>query len=513
MAMLAALAALPLVSGACSGTSDYDRRADATTTIAPTTTTAPAPSTTVPPDAGSEEEASEQPAPAAEPAATAGSFDGAGDSFYPFLGNGGYDVLHYDIALVVEPAEQAVEAVTTITARSAEHLAAFSLDLHGLDVASVTVDGDRAEFSRYGHELSVTLPAPLPPGAEFTTVVDYSGSPGTINDPGVPFLALGWHWTDTASFTASEPLGSMTWFPSNNHPTDKATFEIRVTVPEGLTAASNGVLADEATEAGMTTFTWNMDDPMATYLASVYIGEFERWEHGSDDPDGPLLRDYVAVGYRTAGAGPDVQDALSVTPDVIGYFEELLGPYPFDAYGTIVMPFEIGFALENQTLSLHGIDTLDPMFIIHEVVHHWLGNSATLDDWSETWLHEGFAAYLTFMYQADRDGLDLDATMAWVHEAVADGKASPLMALEHGEMFGLSPYYRGALALHALRLHLGDAPFRETLRAHYEQGAGATTSTAAFLYTAWSVGGDEAVAVLKPWLYDEALPPPPEPGS
>ena len=513
LVLIAVLLAGALVSTACSGADDdIDPPAAATTAAAPTSLAdedAPvdAPASTTSTEAPApDEETTPEVSPDAEPAVVANSFDGLGDSFYPFLGNGGYDVLHYDIALDVEPAERAIDAVTTITARSTEHLVAYSLDLHGLDVASVTVDGVDAAFHRYGHELAVELPAPLPPDAEFTTVVSYSGSPSAVDDPGVRVVALGWHWADTASYTASEPLGSMTWFPSNNHPTDKATFEIRVTVPEGLTAASNGVLADEATAAGRTTATWVMDDPMATYLASVYIGEFERIDHGRAGGDGPLWRDYLPVG-----APAEVAEALAITPDVIDYFEDLFGTYPYDAYGTIVMPFPIGFALENQTLSLHGIDTLGPDFVVHEILHQWLGNSNTLDDWSETWLHEGFATYLTFLYLADRDALDLDATMGRVHGIVAAEEAAPLMGLELGEMFKLSPYYRGALAVYALHRHTGDDLFEEILRVHYERGAGSTTSTAAFLHTVWELAGSEAVAVLEPWLYDEAVPESPAP--
>ena len=115
----------------------------------------------------------------------------------------------------------------------------------------------------------------------------------------------------------------MSWFPSNNHPTDKATFEIRITVPEPLTAAANGILVDETSSDGNTTTTWRMDDPMATYLAAVYIGDFERVE--TNEPGSPLIRDYVPRG------APEIAEALSITPEVISYYEDLLGPYPFDA--------------------------------------------------------------------------------------------------------------------------------------------------------------------------------------
>ena len=286
--------------------------------------------------------------------------EGLDDSFYPNLGNGGYDVLHYDIDLDIDPEANTIQALTTITSRATQDLSAFNLDLSGLTVTEVQINGSRAEFSRSNTELIIEPTSSLASGSEFSTSVSYSGSPEPVVDPGVPFAALGWHHTEGAIYTVNQPSGSMSWFPSNNHPTDKATFEIRITVPTPFTAASNGILVEESSVDGYTTTTWRMDDPMATYLAAVYVGDFERVE--TNQAGGPLIRDYVP-----RGSPAEIAEALSITPQVISYFEDLLGPYPFDAYGTIVLPFTLGFALENQTLSVHGRDTIDPMIIAHEV--------------------------------------------------------------------------------------------------------------------------------------------------
>ena len=419
--------------------------------------------------------------------------NGLGDSFYPYLGNGGYDVLHYEIDLDIDPDANTIEALTTITARATQELSEFNLDLSGLTVRGVTVDGSEAEHSRYNTELVVVPAEPLPAGAEFVTEVDYSGSPEPISDPGVPFLELGWHNNDGVIFTANEPSGSMSWFPSNNHPADKATFEIRLTVPEPLTAASNGILVEETSVYGYTTTTWRMEHPMATYLAAVYVGDFERIE--TDQPDGPLIRDYVP---RTDS--DEIIDALRITPQVIRYYEDLLGPYPYEVYGSIVMPFSLGFALENQTLSIHGRNTIDPFTLAHEIAHQWTGNSSTLDDWRETWLHEGFATYLSAMYMAEYHGWNLNERTAEWHRQLADTVAP--LEIEITGMFGASVYFIGAATLHTLRRFVGDSSFAEILRTHYQRSAHTNTTTSAFLDVVTELAGSEAAELVESWLHD-----------
>ena len=448
-----------------------------TTTAAPNTTTTT--TTTVPPT----------------------SAEGLGDSFYPFLGNPGYDALHYEIDLDVDPASNTISALTSITAQATEDLDTFNLDLSGLEVHSVAVDGVRAEFWRSGHELTVQPASPLAASSQFEVAVSYSGSPESLDDPGVPFSEMGWLQQDGVIYTLGEPSGSMTWFPSNNHPSDKATYEIQITVPEGVTAASNGLLVDETAAGGQTAYTWRMDDPMASYLAAVYIGDFERIDHGPLYDGGPIIRDYVP-----RGASPDVAHALSVTPDVIAFLEERLGPYPFDAYGTIVVPFSLGLALENQTLSIHGPATIRPSIIAHEAAHQWLGNSVSPDDWSEIWLNEGFATYLHLMFQAEHFGWDFDEAMTDLHAWLSDEDLGPPMGIEIQDLFGLTVYYRGAATLHALRLHAGDDTFFEMLRTHYDRSAGDTTNTEEFLGIVEEFAGPEAVDLVESWLHDEAVP-------
>ena len=509
-----------LLAAACSSAADGESGSATTlsaateTTAAPTTTTAPAtdsattstaaPTTTTAPATDSATTSTAAPTTTTAPATDA---EGLGDSLYPFLGNGGYDVLHYNITMNVDTDANEISALVHITARATEDLEQFNLDLSGLDVVSVVVanpDGSDpvdAEFTRAGTELTVQPGRLLAAGTAFTASVLYTGWPEPLDDPGVPFFKMGWQQQQGVIFTASEPSGSMTWFPSNNHPADKATFRIEITVPEGLTAASNGLLVAESTSGGHTTFTWRMDDPMSPYLAAVYIGDFERIDYGPLDDGGPLIRDYV---HRDSP--PEVAQALTVTSDAIRFIEDLLGPYPFDAYGTIVMPFQLGYALENQTLSLHGAYSISPGIIAHEAAHQWLGNSVALEDWSDIWLNEGFATYLHLMFEAEHNGGDFNAVMQQLHTQVPFVAAVPPKRIAVEELFDASVYLRGAMTLHALRQHAGDDAFFAILRAHYERSAHGTTSTDEFLALVDELAGAEAVALVESWLYDETVP-------
>ncbi|WP_423919503.1 M1 family metallopeptidase [Candidatus Poriferisodalis sp.] len=508
---------IALAVSACSAT-DAER---AGTTQPPTTIAAPAvtattaspPPTTAPPIPPTTAATPESPVTSATAALAVPEDDrdappppgaGAGDSFYPWLGNSGYDVTHYDLSLDVDPVANTIDGDTTVHAVATEDLETLYLDLSGLEVRAVSIDGTPAEFARERAELIVQIAAPISAGSSFTVEVAYSGTPQGVRDPGVPFTPIGWFNLNGVVFTANEPSGSMSWFPSNNHPTDKATFTMRITVPEHLTAASNGLLVDETVADGRRTATWHMDDPMAPYLAAVYIGDFER--HIQAFRDDLLIRDYIS-GSLSDLERQATLDALSVTAGAIEYFEGLLGPYPFDVYGTIVMPFALGFAMENQTLSLHGSHTLDSQIIAHELAHQWFGNSVTVEDWSDIWLHEGFAHYLSFMYLAEVQGEDLDDLMAQELLVAIAGQAAPPGSIEVTQLFDFNSIYRRAtLTLHTLHRRVGDETFFEILRRHYSQAAGGTATTADFAAIVAELGGSEATDVLDAWLYSVDVP-------
>jgi aminopeptidase N len=295
----------------------------------------------------------------------------------------------------------------------------------------------------------------------------------------------------------SEPIGAATWFPSNDVPTDKATFRFAITVRDGLTAAANGELvSSEGNGDGSLTWVWEMDDPMATYLATVVIDEFTILRE--DGPDGIELRSVVPEGaegrYRNINA---------LHAEMLEYFVELFGPYPFDEYGLVIVDAPLGFALETQTLSIFAVGTGDENTVAHELAHQWFGNSVTLASWSDIWLNEGFATYAAALWET---GDDVDEQMRSLQRQLA-GDTTHLRDPGAGRLFDGPIYARGALTLHALRLEVGDDAFFEILRTWADINAGGNASTDDLLALAADVSGDDDLAaVLEPWLDGSPLP-------
>ena len=196
---------------------------------------------------------------------------GVGDPYYPLDGNGGYDVQHYDLDLTYDPETDELSGTATIEARATQNLSAFNLDFIGLTVDSVEVDGASAAWTRDGQELTIAPTTGIRNKAAFTVAIAYHGVPEPLPELG----GSGFIHTDDGAVIVGEPHGAATWFPANDHPTDKASFTFHWTVPEGLEVVANGVPKGQTTSDGWTTWTWDAVDPMATYLATATIGELD----------------------------------------------------------------------------------------------------------------------------------------------------------------------------------------------------------------------------------------------
>jgi aminopeptidase N len=266
--LAALLAALALLAAACSddGGSPFTTATTAppATTTAPTTTAGATTST-----------------PVTTTTTAEAGLAGLGDPYFPTLGNGGYDVEHYLIDLTVDPEANSIDGLVEISAAATDDLDTLNLDFLGLTVDAVTVDGTPAGFTRQDAELVVDPEPRLPAGEGFVVAVAYHGTPENLRTIGFP---LGWVDAGDITYVIAEPDAARTWFPANDHPSDKATFTFRITVPEGLTVAANGTLADTVPGEGTTTFVWEMTRPMATYLATVVIGDLVRLERATTCP-------------------------------------------------------------------------------------------------------------------------------------------------------------------------------------------------------------------------------------
>ena len=428
---------------------------------------------------------------------------GLGDPYYPLLGNGGYDAQHYSVDLAVNVPANGIAGTTTMVAIADQVLSAFNLDLAQLTVSGVGVNGRPATFAHIGQELIITPTVPLGAGETFTTVVAYSGMPVPIVDPGASYSEVGWLTQTDGVFVASEPSGAMGWYPSNNHPRDKATYRLRITVEAEYDVAANGLLTDIIEHGGERTHVWESDDPIASYLVTVHIGHYDvETEKG---PNGLTIRNYFPTTTPDA-----IRNRFDKTAEMVAFLDELIAPYPFDAYGVALLNIHVGWALETQTLSTFGAGGSSETVILHELAHQWFGNSVSPATWDDIWLNEGFATYLSYMWlEEEQDRAALDDVMADLYTFLERTDAKPPAGVPVDEMFSRTVYVRGAWTLHALRLAVGDETFAKILRTYYQRFAGGAASTEDFIAVASEVSGRDVSDLLLPWLYDDRLPPVP----
>jgi aminopeptidase N len=451
--------------------------------------------------------------PAAASAAFSPGSSGAGDPFFPLAGNGGYDVRHYSLRIDFEPQTNAIDATAVISARATQDLSRFDLDLRGLHVSRVAVDGSRATFKRSGQELVITPAAGIRNGRAFVVTVDYDGHPTPIIDPDKS--KDGWIPTDDGAFVVNEPQGSPSWYPVNDTPKDKATFDFAVTVPEGHTTIANGLLVSTTDNGDTTTWRWRASDPTAPYLVTVTTGIFET-DFGVL-PSG--LPQYNAVDPQTRGGGSKVPNPqlawqrLALNGPAVDLFSELYGPYPFESVGGVVdWAPNVFYSLESQTRPMYWRVPSEAT-VVHEIAHMWFGDAVTLETWPDIWLNEGFATWSEWIWSERRGGPSAAATFDALYATPEDSEAgadlwfpAPAALPGPAEMFHTPVYDRGAMTLQALREKLGDDAFFAILRAWYAENRNGSVTTADFIALTERISGQQLDAFFDAWLYTEGKP-------
>jgi aminopeptidase N len=428
---------------------------------------------------------------------------GVGDPYFPLEGNGGYQPSHYDLNLSYEPATHQLSGVDTILATATQNLSRFDLDLQGLNVRKVSVNGRPAGFTRDGQELIITPRFGLLNHLPFVVSVTYDGSPETIVGSPVVFGApYGWIYTDDGAFVGCEPNAASTWYPSDDHPSKKATFTYRVTVPSDRAVMANGDLLGHWTSGDHATYVWNETSPMATYLATIDIGKWNIQQGRT--PGG--IRETTGIDPALA---TDAAGINALTGQVTDYWSKVFGPYAFTSTGAIVdnVP-DIGFSLETQTRPLYGF-AAGPGTVSHELSHQWFGDSVSVNDWSQIWLNEGFATFAAWLWTEHTGGLTTlqsatnsynsrPATSQFWNQSIADP--------QRDTMFSSAVYNRGGMTLAMLRNKIGDTAFFKVLQTWTGQHRYATGTTAQFTALAEQISGQDLTSFFDVWLWQKTKP-------
>ena len=426
------------------------------------------------------------------------------DPYLPDNGDRSFGVDHYDLELTYRPASNRLDGRATIECTARTAVSRVSLDLAGLRVRTVRVDGKRAPNYSHRpakHKLVVSLGAERQPDDQFRIVVDYAGSPQPVRGP---WGEVGWEELREGALVAGQPNGAPSWFPCNDRPSDKASYRIAISTDSPFTAIANGRLTFRRARAGVTRWVYEQVEPMATYLATVQIGHYNIVEI-------PNALTTVQVARPARIAQPVAHD-LDRQGEMLRCFGELFGAYPFGSYTVVVTDDPLEIPLEAQAVSIFGANHLNGQnaqerLVAHELAHQWFGNSLSVARWSDIWLNEGFACYAEWLWSEYSGGprAQTHAARHWkrLHELPRD-----LVLVDPGvdRMFDDRLYKRGALTLHALRTQLGTAAFFDLLRAWATDNRYGSVTTARFVEYAVSAGGAAARDLLDRWLTKPRLP-------
>ncbi|MEV6839457.1 M1 family metallopeptidase [Streptomyces sp. NPDC051133] len=451
--------------------------------------------------------------PAPGPAASSGpapspGAPGIGDPLMPLAGNGGYTVRRYTLDVDWRAPRTPFPAGATISATATQPLSRFDLDFAGNTLHTVTVDGAPAAFARDGDELVVTPAHPVPRGRTFTVRVAYTADPAQHRHRDDAIQDYGWVPTADGTMVCAQPDGAKMIFPANDHPSLRAPVTFRITTPPGLSAVANGRLVTTARRpGGRITWTYDSEQPIAAQLVQLAIGRFT-FATGTG-PRGLPLRDVVPDGLVG-----DTREVRSLTPEHLAWLEQRLGPYPFRRYGVLVGDSDLPVALETQSLSVVPKDDLTgdqvdaERNLVHELTHHWTGDSVAVRRWSDLWLSEGHARFYERLYSGEHGGVALEDAMRAAYEQHDQWRHDEGAPAEPTEptLFKVMRYDGSALVLFALREKVGEETFGRIERSWVTTYRGRAAGTQDFIALASRVAGEDLKPFLTPWLYGPHTP-------
>ena len=389
------------------------------------------------------------------------------------LANDGYrrlnnvDVLHYKIRLEIGHASSEIRGETTIRVKTTNPIDILPLDLVSLRVDTVRVNGQETNFEYIDGKLNVLIDQDHVGQEIINIAVTYHGKPSD----GL-FLQKN-KFGERSVFADNWPNRARNWFPSIDHPYDKATVEFIITAPSDFDVVANGRLVEiTPVSAKLKQTHWKPDVAIPTYCMVIGAARFSIISAGMSDN---IPVSYYLFPPDSARGSTDFSRSI----DMLSFYTNLFGPYPYEKLSLVQSSTRFG-GMENASAifldenSITGTKQNETV-IAHEIVHQWFGDSVTESDWLHLWLSEGFATYFGAVFYEKFDGIEQLNVMLQQHRSryfkANDRLSIPIVNPTTTNLFDLLNAYnysKGALVLHMLRNLLGDQDFFDGIRRYYQ---------------------------------------------
>ncbi|MBK7092816.1 MAG: hypothetical protein IPH59_14030 [bacterium] len=373
-----------------------------------------------------------------------------------------YDVKYYDLDFKFDRANALLIGNVAMTANVTAPLSVCEIDLFGmLVVDSIMLNGAPATYSRDFLTIRVNLDRTYQAGEKFTVRTFYRANEEEIN-----FWGL--HYTEFDNKpiigNLSEPFYARSWWPGKDHPNDKAdSLDFHITYPSELFCASNGTMISDVDNLdGFRTTHWSVRYPIATYLVSVAIAEFDHWRDWALKTE----TDSLPIDYWVYPAVTNIaQQTYPYSVIAMDTLSRIFGEYPFKNEKYAMSCFMWGGAMEHQTNTSMSPGTVgNVLIIVHELAHQWWGDMITTRDWHHIWLNEGFATYTEGLFIESLLGKEELTNYMTGIEFFNNGSVYVYDTTQSGNILDLIVYDKGAWVLHMLRNMIGDEAFFAGLR-------------------------------------------------
>ncbi|HPB31975.1 MAG TPA: M1 family aminopeptidase, partial [Candidatus Sumerlaeota bacterium] len=429
-----------------------------------------------------------------------------------------YDAQHYVLSLeLIMTSTQISNASLTISGEVVNGpMSQVVLDFHpngGLMTVSSVRDAANQVLTHSidttNRRLHITLPAPLATSETFTVTVYYSGTPATGGTFGAPYRAETHGSGAPVIYTFSQPYGARHWWPCKDIPEDKATMEMKITVPEPYFAVSNGSLVSlTGMGTGKRVFHYSETYPMVTYLASICCSDYAYVPGEYTSQDGLT---FMPVGHYVYPENYEAEkNGLIGTLEAMNLFATMFDEYPFLTEKYVTATHNSGSGMEHQTCTSMPALNLSPdgrhRRNIHELAHMWFGDAVAINHFDHLWLNEGYATYAEALY--DEHYYGKAAYHAYVNSWITTGidDTRVLVSTSADAFRGSLVYRKGAMVLHMLRHVMGDESFFNMVRSYYKKHIHSTVLTPDLQAKAEEFYGGSLSWFFNRWVYAAGRP-------
>lgn len=426
-----------------------------------------------------------------------------------------YDVRFYDIDVTIQPETKSlIGKVSMLALCENAQQTVIQIDLSSLlTIDALFVDSILiTDYKREYNAVFFSLPRTYAEGQEYTITCSYHGKPAEAVRP--PWEA-GMVWKTSKSGkpwcgVTCETLGASCWIPCKDHLSDEPEngMRMKITVPKGLVAVSNGMLQEHIENEDNDAWVWQTNYPINSYNMTFYVGDFVSYEeeYKGVERTFPLIYWVLAEDLEKSKA------SFAQTKDVVAAYEEFFGPYPWskECLKLVESPYE---GMEHQTAIAYGNGFKNTFgfdyIIVHEVAHEWWGNTVSVDDYAEIFIHEGFAMYSEFLYvekkygEAKRDRY----IRIWANTMKNIRPVVGPRDVNFWDYHDTDPYVKGALTLHGLRgLIDNDSLFFDIIKSYNMTRRNSIVTVKDFTDYVNERTGQDYSWYFKQYLYSEKKP-------